>query len=169
MLSTCILKPLKTIAVPQYYYLREVCEPEIKVPHKERPGLYLNSGSLCCLLTKFFSAVVLQNPFLLPKLLVPDPIGTSLSHHRLPSLCAVWPCSPMQQDHLHCSQNLSPAIIQLSLQSSFGGEPHALLRCTFLRNAVLPSPSLLPLPKDEPPAGEGTTIHAHFTPILHNE
>ena len=103
MLSSCILKPLKTIAVPQDYCLRQICEPDIEVPHKERSLFYLNSESLCCLLTKFFSPVVLQKPFLLPELLVPGPTGSSPSHHRLLSLCATWSCSPMQQDHLHCS------------------------------------------------------------------
>ena len=96
MLSSCILKPLKTIAVLQYYCLRQICEPEIEVPHKERSFFYLNSESLCYLLAKFFSPVVLQNPFLLPALPVTSLTGSSPSHRRLLSLCAVWLCSPVQ-------------------------------------------------------------------------
>lgn len=72
-LNSCILKPLKTIAVPQYYCLRQIWEPGIEVPHEERSLFYLNSESCCCLLTKCFSPVLLQNPFLLPELPVPGP------------------------------------------------------------------------------------------------
>lgn len=111
MLSSCNLKPLKTIAVPQYCCLRQICEPEVEVPHNERSLSYLNTLLVFAISWSSSSFLVWQNLFLLPELPVPSPTGSSLSHHKLQSLCATLSCSPMQQNHLHCSQNLPLAII----------------------------------------------------------
>lgn len=163
MLTSCILIPLKTTAVLQYYCLRQVYEPEIEVPHR---------GLAFTLTLKVF-ALSWPKSYLhlsckIPSLLLSPPESLSI-----PLQATVPLCHMAMQSHVAGPPALSPEPLPSRYLARspklFWWWPPCPAQVHGFMKAALPSPSLLPLPNNKPPVGERTKICSHFAPILHNE